>query len=256
MIVSNTVRMRSLIALLLIINTVFFIALMAIVGSESTHKLRDIESLSYTWYLSLLGFLSVVWFLLPKAMNRGIMDVRKIITDISRGRYNIEFKLFEYDYRKDEQVSELLAATKAMLTAIQQIDKAKKEKIVEHLSRINAMLRLAENGFIILSIDGHIRFINDVVGENFPQLIEGTNMLGRSFPPEIENSIKRYAIQVFKTHNRIESQQFFLPSLKRQLQLRSQVVKDEQGRMVGIVLGLYNLEKKQTDRLSEIEGLR
>jgi hypothetical protein len=256
MIVSNTVRMRGLLAILIGVNVLFFALLVVLIGHGGEHKLRDIESLAYAWFIVLMILAGAVWFTLPVMLNRGLRDIRKILTDVSRGRYNIEFKLYEYDYRKNPEMSDILYAIKAMLSAIQQLDKAKKEKIVEHLGRINCLLKLAGNGFIILSVDGYIRFINDMVTESFPQLEEGANLLGGNFPPEIENTIKRYGTQVLKTRNKVEPQQFFLPSQKRQIELQSQIVKDDESRVTGVVLAIYNLEKKAADRLAELEGLR
>ena len=139
----------------------------------------------------------------------------------------------------------------------EKFDLLKKEKIVEHHNRIQAILNLAEDGFLILDSKGAIVYINDLLLNVFPPFQEKKSIIDSNFNPEIENNIKKYAISVIKSGSKQPSQNNFFPSLKKHITLKSAVVRNSFGVVCGAVIALSNLpksdEKRKDDKKQEQE---
>ncbi len=199
------------------------------------------------YILSFLEFIIVVifFFYIPVFIKKSFAVVRDIINTIKDGKYNLYKDKESIPTSKIKEIDNLLSHIKGMLKAINEFDELKKEKVLEHNNRIKAILKLARDGFLILDMKGNIVYMNDIVSEIFPSINENSNMLETNFPPEIENNIKKYIINVFKEQTSIKSSQFFIPSLKKHITLESALVRGSDGKIKGAVIALINLEKKE-----------
>ena len=140
---------------------------------------------------------------------------------------------------------------KDMLKSILTFDKLKKEKIVEHHNRIVALLNLTDDGFMIVDIKGNFVYLNEKVTTTFPALSEKTNIIDTNFPPEIENNIKKYTINILKSRTKQEPQQFFVPSMKHHIILNSAMVRDSTGQPTGAIISLTNIKKRKLNKEEE-----
>ncbi|MCK4956226.1 MAG: hypothetical protein KAS49_01230, partial [Candidatus Cloacimonetes bacterium] len=159
--------------------------------------------------------------------------------------------LAEYEKTTDKEFFTVIFSLKEMIKSIVKFDKLKKDKIVEHHNRIQAILNLTEDGFLIIDNMGKIIYSNDVILETFPSMQEKTNIIDSNFPPEIENNIKKYAILVIKSGSKQVSQNNFFPTLKKHITLKSAIVRDSTGEICGAVIALTNLPKLSEDKKIE-----
>ncbi len=195
--------------------------------------------------ISFIEFIMVLifFFYIPGFIKKSFSAIRKILHTIEQGNYMLSSE--EISYTKISEIDSIIYELTKMLKAIREFDTLKKEKIVEHHNRIKGILRLSKDGFLILDLKGNIIYMNDIVSDIFPSISENSNMLETNFPPEIENNIKRYIINVFKEQTNIKSNQFYVPSLKRHITLESVLVRNSEGKVSGAVIALTNLEKKE-----------
>ncbi len=199
------------------------------------------------WIFLFLYFLIAIvfFFYIPVFLHRGFTDVTKLLKEITRGNYNLDIDESELAQRNDEDVMELIVQVRKMLNSVIHFDQAKKEKIIEHMNRILSLLKLAENGFIILDIDGDIKFLSDNLNDIFPLLAENLNIFDSSFQPEVQNSIVKYTLPILQGRSAHGPQQYFIPSLKRHITLKSSIVRDAGGMPIGVVLGIFNIDRKK-----------
>jgi len=243
----------------IIIVFLFLIALVqGLIITQLLHHFQDIESLKMdiqnTVYITVfLQFvLSIILiFYIPVFLRNAFMEIHNILKDISQGVYQLEIDEETYEKTLDKEFFQLMLEIKRMLKSVVTFDKLKKDKIVEHHNRINALLNLTENGFMILDQNGNVVYLNDIIMSVFSSIDEKTNMLETNFPPDVENNIKKYVVQIFKAKTKLDPQQFFLPSLKRHIILNSAIVRGSDGEMTGIVISISNLEKKKQDKTKE-----
>jgi len=205
-----------------------------------------------TIFLQFIVVISFIYYI-PIFLNKTFSEIHSILKDITRGIYSIEIDLDDYQKRVDKEFFAVILSIKEMLKSVQTFDALKKEKIIEHHSRIISILHLTENGFIITDTNGNIVFINDKVTEAFKSLTEATNILETNFPPEVENSIKKYLSNILKSQTKQESQQFFVPALKRHVGLNSAVVRGPNGGMKGAIISISNLEKKKLEKKEKVQ---
>ncbi|MBN2460143.1 MAG: hypothetical protein JXB60_00940 [Candidatus Cloacimonetes bacterium] len=245
----------------IIIIFLFLIALVqGMIIIQLVNNFNDIQTLKQdilnTVYITIfLQFvLSIILiFYLPVFLRNAFAEINNILKDISQGMYNIELDINTFDRNLDKEFMTVVLEIKKMLRSIAAFDKLKKEKIIEHHNRILAILNLTENGFIIIDNNGNIVYINDKVTDNFSALSEKTNIAETNFPPEIENNIKKYTLNILKAKTKQDSQQFFMPSLKRHIGMNSGIVRGIEGEMCGAVISISNLEKKKQDKPREKE---
>ncbi len=202
------------------------------------------------WIFLFLQFLVAIifFFYVPVFLHRGFTDVNKLLKEITRGNYNLDIDETELSGRNDEDVMELILQVKKMLNSVVHFDQAKKEKIIEHMNRILSILKLSENGFIVIDIDGDIKFLSDNLNDVFPLLAENLNLFDSSFQPEVNNSIVKYALPILQNRSVQPSQQYFIPSLKRHITLKSSMVRDVGGMPIGVVLGVFNIDRKKGEK--------
>ena len=82
-------------------------------------------------------------------------------------------------------------------------------------------------------------------------MTEDSNILEMNFGLEIDNHIKKYVTSIVKTQSKNRPQQFFMASMKRHIAVRNELVRDANGNFIGAVIGIYNLDKKDLDKLRE-----
>ncbi|MCD4828345.1 MAG: hypothetical protein K8R90_02795 [Candidatus Cloacimonetes bacterium] len=197
-------------------------------------------------FLVFIFIVGVVFFFnVSGFQSRSLTDLRHLLQEIARGNYNLAIDTDVFEERNDAAVQELIELTAKAVSTVSHFDQAKKEKIVEHLGRIQAMLKLTENGYIILTFEGQIKFISDNVIDVFPVLSTEVNVRESNFPPEVDNTVIRYINDLLRDRGKAEPQQYFIPALKRHITLRSAVVRDTGGIPIGAVVGLYNIEKRK-----------
>ncbi|MCF7920909.1 MAG: cell wall metabolism sensor histidine kinase WalK [Candidatus Cloacimonetes bacterium] len=212
------------------------------------------ENIRNTLYIGIFIYFVLAvtaYFYVPLHFRRSLITLKTIVHDIQQGVYDNEIDLNEMKEFLDPAVYEVLMQINEMKETINTFDHLKKEKIFEHYSRIKAILRIMQEGAIILDLQGKIIFNNDNLLEAFPQLVEGDNLLEKSYPAEIENNIKKMAQTSLQERKRVEQVQCFIPNLKRHITLDSVLVRNEGGDVIGMVIIISNLEKKKIERKPE-----
>lgn len=250
---SFTGKIRVILLILFAASMIQALVILSLVSnySDPTTLKMDIQNtiLITIFFQFLLVIILIIY--IPIFLHKAFADVHLILKDIARGNYNIELDMDHLGSRLDSEFLAIIKSIKEMLKSIVTFDNLKKEKIVEHHNRILALLNLAENGFIILDINGNIVYLNDKVSEAFKTILPNSNVIETNYPPEVENNLKKYIVNILKTRSKQDSQQFFIPSLKRHIAISSGIVRDAEGEMKGVVIGLSNLEKKKTEKVKE-----
>ncbi len=250
---SFTVKIRLLIILIFIISIIQAGIILHLIGISidiSQTKIDIQNTLFITIFLQFILALIVIFYI-PVFLHKAFAEIHNILKDISQGIYNIDIDLDNFKTTLDKEFYAVMLSLQEMLKSVLNFDKLKKDKIVEHHNRIVAILNLTEDGFIALDMKGNISYINDKVVEVFPAINEKTNMIDTNFPPEIENNIKKYTLNILKTQTKQEPQQFFVPALKRHIVLNSAVVRDSNGQPAGVIISFTNLEKKKQQKEDE-----
>ncbi|MBN1949306.1 MAG: hypothetical protein JW784_06145 [Candidatus Cloacimonetes bacterium] len=196
----------------------------------------------------------ILIFYIPSFLHRACNEVNDLLRDITRGVYSVEIDLENYRHRVDPEFLKIIENIREMLKSIRTFDRLKKEKIVEHHNRIIALLNLTVNGFIIIDNNGNIVYINEKVTENFKAINEKTNLIETNFPPDVENNIKKYAVNLLKTKSKQDPQQFFFPALKKHVGLNSAIIRGLEGEIRGAIISISNLEKKKAEKGEEAEN--
>ncbi len=215
----------------------------------SEEKKTDVINIISASIGSQIVFLFIFIIYIPVIRKKIFVDIHKIIKEISKGNYQTDFDFQTIADKNDKSIAEIILSLKKMLSMIQKFEKARKEKIIEHKNRILKILRLTENGFMIVTLDGEIRFISDNITDVFPSIYENVNIVNSNFPPVIENSIKKYITNILREKSSSTAQGFFIPSLKKHIVLKSSIVQDSSGMVTGAVIAIHNInEKKKIDK--------
>jgi len=245
---------------LIILSVIMLISIIAILHSLRTDDLDLIQlfhsNIRNTIYIgSFLFFVVVVtaYFFLPVHLKRSLSDISNVLNDFKRTVYNTELDLEEKKKSLDNEVYDILRQLMDAQKEIQKNNRDRKAKVFEHYSRITALLRLLSEGILIADLEGNIIFINDVLTDTFPQLEVETNILEKSYPPEIENNLKKLIQSSLKQKKRQEYLQCYIPNLKRHITVDSALVRKKEGEVNGIVLVVQNLEKRKTERKQDKE---
>ena len=194
----------------------------------------------------------IIIFYLPIFLHKAFSEIHNIIKDITQGVYTIEIDLDNYKTTIDKEFFAVISILKDMLKSILTFDKLKKEKIIEHHNRIVSILNLTDDGFVIVDIKGNFIYMNEKVTNTFPALSDKSNIIEANFPPEIENNIKKYTLNILNSYTKQEPQQFFVPSLKRHIVLNSAMIRDVAGQPTGAIIALTNLEKRKQNKEEEL----
>ncbi len=194
----------------------------------------------------------IIIFYVPIFLHKAFTEIHNIIKDITQGIYTIDIDLESYKTTIDKQFFAILSQLKDMVRSVLTFDKLKKEKIIEHHNRIVSILNLTDDGFMIVDIKGNFVYMNEKVTDTFPALSDKNNIIEANFPPEIENNIKKYTLNILDSHTKQEPQQFFVPSLKRHIVLNSAMIRDAAGQPTGAIIALTNMEKRKQTKEDEI----
>ena len=194
----------------------------------------------------------IIIFYVPIFLHKAFSEIHNIIKDITQGVYTIEIDLDNYKTTIDKEFFAVISLLKDMLKSILTFDKLKKEKIIEHHNRIVSILNLTDDGFVIVDIKGNFVYMNEKVTNTFPALSDKSNIIEANFPPEIENNIKKYTLNILNSYTKQEPQQFFVPSLKRHIVLNSAMIRDVTGQPTGAIIALTNLEKRKQNKEEEL----
>jgi len=193
----------------------------------------------------------IIFFYVPRFLHKAFLEIHNIIKDITQGVYTIDINLDRYKTTIDKEFYATISLMKDMLKSILTFDKLKKEKIVEHHNRIVSLLNLTDDGFMIVDIKGNFVYLNENVTSKFPALSEKANIIETNFPPEIENNIKKYTMNILKSRTKQEPQQFFVPSMKQHIILNSAMVRDSTGQPTGAIISLTNIKKRKLSKEEE-----
>ena len=194
----------------------------------------------------------IIIFYVPIFLHKAFTEIHNIIKDITQGIYTIDIDLDVYKTTIDKQFFAILSQLKDMAISVATFDKLKKEKILEHHNRIVSILNVTDDGFMIIDIKGNFVYMNEKVTETFPALSDKSNIIEANFPPEIENNIKKYTLNILDSHTKQEPQQFFVPALKRHIVLNSAMIRDAAGQPTGAIIALTNMEKRKQTKEEEI----
>jgi len=244
---SFTGKLRLIIMVLFLISMVQgIIVLHLVITGQDMHQVRlDIQNTIYiTLFMQFLVTIILVFYI-PVFLHKAFGDIHVILKDIAQGMYSLEIDLPTYENMVDKEIFAVIKSISDTLRSVKNFDKLKKDKIVEHHNRIISILNLAENGFLILDVEGNIVYINDKVTDIFPNLNEGVNITETNFAPEIENSIKKFILPILKNRSSVDNQQYFMPTLKRHIGLNCGIVRDSYGGVKGTVIAVTNLETKK-----------
>ena len=252
---SFTSKIRVIIILLFTISLVQGLLIFHRIGNfnDPVSLKMDIQNTIYITLFLQFILVIILFFYIPVFLHKAFSEIHQILTDITRGNYSIDINIGDFETRVDKEFLAVILSIKDMLKAFLAFDNLKKEKIVEHHNRIILILNLTENGFIILDLNGNIVYINDKVTDVFTSISEKTNMLETNFPPEVENNLKKYIVTILKSQTKQQYQQFFIPSLKRHIGLKSAIVRGHDGEVKGAVVAISNLEKKKPEKNKEPE---
>lgn len=248
-----TGKIRLIIILAFIITVIQSIVILSLVGGlQETELVMNIQNAVYITIFLQFILLLILFFYVPVFMRQSFTEIHNVLKEIAKGRYNLEIDMDYFQKTKDKEVYKLLVSIQKMLQAVFTFDKLKKAKIVEHHNRINAILKLTQKGFIVLDIKGNIVYMNELVAETIPSIIEKSNLVETNFPPVLENNLKKYVINVLEKKSKQDPVQFFMADLKRHITLDSAIVRDDEGKACGAVISVANLQadkkqKKQKD---------
>jgi PAS domain S-box-containing protein len=246
---SFTGKIRFLLILLFLISIVQAGVILHLIGNfTSIFDLKiDIHNTIFITVFIQFVIVMIMFFYLPVFLHKAFSEIHNILKDISQGIYNIDIDLESFKKSADKEFYSIIVGIKDMLKSVLNFDMLKKAKIVEHHNRVQAILNLTEDGFMALDMKGNMIYVNDKVIEAFPAINEKSNMIDTNFPPEIENNIKKYILNILKSKTKQQPQQYFMPSMKRHLVLNSAIVRDANGQPTGVVIAFTNLTRKKKE---------
>jgi PAS domain S-box-containing protein len=244
---SFTGKIKILILLLFLMSVAQGFIILQLIGSfDNIHDLKiDIQNTLFITVFIQFVLAMFLIFYIPVFLHKAFSEIHNILKDISQGIYHIDIDLNNFESFMDKEFYSVMISIGDMLKSVLNFDRLKKEKIVEHHNRILAILNLTSDGFIATDMKGNIIYINDKVVETFPAISEKSNMIDTNFPPEIENHIKKYILNILKSKTKQESQQFYMPALKRHITLNSAIIRDAKGQPTGVIISFDNLDKKK-----------
>ena len=245
---SFTGKIKILILLLFLMSVVQGFIVLQLIGSyDNIHDLKiDIQNtLFITVFIQFVLAIFLIFYI-PVFLHKAFSEIHNILKDISQGIYHIDIDLDSFGSSMDKEFYSVMISIDDMLKSVLNFDRLKKDKIVEHHNRILAILNLTSDGFIATDMKGNIIYINDKVVETFPAISEKSNMIDTNFPPEIENHIKKYILNILKSKTKQEPQQFYMPALKRHIALNSAIIRDANGQPTGVIISFDNLDKKKS----------
>lgn len=251
---SFTGKIRFIIILMFIVSILQAGIILHLINNSSSFfqmKLDVQNTIFIGLFIQFILALTIIIYV-PVFLHKAFSEIHNIIKDITQGIYTIDIDLDSYKTTIDKQFFAILSQLKDMVRSVVTFDKLKKEKIIEHHNRIVSMLNLTDDGFMIVDMKGNFVYMNEKVTETFPALSDKNNIIEANFPPEIENNIKKYTLNILNSHTKQEPQQFFVPALKRHIVLNSAMIRDAAGKPTGAIIALTNMEKRKQIKEEEL----
>lgn len=224
--------------------------LISLILNDSIRDYEDIRSEVITILITFL-FVHVVVLLLVASyikvtMKRALSPVKSIIKDIEHGDFKKNINSKSYQNRYDPEIVELIEDLEKMLSRINNFDEMKKAKIAEQKHRLLALLKLTENGFVILDHKGNILYISSKIEEYFPVLKTECNISEINPKYEVDANIKQYISNILKTKSGLTLQKsYFMKELRIHIEIENQIVRDVEGNITGLVICIKNLNKHE-----------
>ncbi len=241
---SSKIRLFILLTLLIVLASNFTL-LYFISGSSMDNALKNDLS-NIIWGSLILNFGLSLYIIgnINNYLHKALAAIRFLVLEISKGNYNVQVDI---PSDSDPEILNVMNSLNNMQEVILHYDNLKKEKIVENRNRIISMLNLSVDGFIILNIKGQILYISDVIKKYFKYLEENTDIVNTHFQADVELSIKKYILNIIKTHSKSEPQTYYISSLKKHLFVKGSLVRDSRGVPIGIVICVNNLESVEKE---------
>jgi len=251
---SFTGKIRFLIIIMFIISILQGGIILHLINSSSSffQMKLDVQNTIFIGIFIQFVLTLIIVIYVPVFLHKAFSEINNIIKDVSNGVYTIDIDLDNFETSIDKEFFAVISLLKDMLKSILTFDKLKKEKIVEHHNRIVSILNLTDDGFVIVDIKGNFIYMNEKVTNTFPALNEKSNIIEANFPPEIENNIKKYTLNILNSQTKQEPQQFFVPLLKRHIILNSAMIRNAAGQPTGAIIALTNLEKRKQNKEDEV----
>ncbi len=251
---SFTGKIKLLIALMFIVSILQAGIILHLVNNSSSflQMKLDVQNTIFIGIFVQFILTLIIVIYVPVFLNKAFNEINNIIKDISQGVYSIDIDLDNLETTTDKEIFAVISLLKDMLKSILTFDKLKKEKIIEHHNRIVSILNLTDDGFVIVDIKGNFIYMNEKVTNTFPALNDKSNIIEANFPPEIENNIKKYTLNILNSQTKQEPQQFFVPILKRHIILNSAMIRNAAGQPIGAIIALTNLEKRKQNKEEEV----
>lgn len=219
-------------------------ALLYYISVNSIDKYIKNDLSNIIWGSLILHF-AISLYLIANVSNflgKALNSVKYLISEVSKGNYNVQLDI---PYDNDPEITQLVDSLQKMQEVILHYDNLKKEKIVENRNRIISMINLSDDGFMILSIKGQIIYISDLIKTHFKYLEENTDIVNTHFQADVELSIKKYILNIIKTHSKSEPQTYYISALKKHIYVKGSLVRDSRGIPIGIVICINNLHDSQ-----------
>ncbi|MDP8268670.1 MAG: PAS domain S-box protein [Candidatus Tenebribacter davisii] len=247
-------KIRLLIILIFIVTILQAGIILHLINNANSYmqmKLDLQNTIFISLFIQFILALTIIFYT-PVFLHKAFTEIHNIIKDITQGIYTIDIDPDNNKTTIGKEFLIVISLLKDMLKSILNFDTLKKEKIVEHHNRIVSILNLTDDGFAIVDIKGNFVYMNEKVTETFPALHDKSNIIETNFPPEIENNIKKYTLNILKSRTKQEPQQFFVPSLKRHVILNSALIRDASGQPTGAIIAIKNLEKRKQTKEEEL----
>ena len=239
---SFTAKIRFVILLLLLVSLLQNIILLQLIPTDLSNKIDMLNTIYISSFIQII-FVIILLSYIPILLQKAFNEINQVLKDLTQGIYQIDLDINDYEQRADKEFFSVFSTLVTMVKSVAKFDTLKKEKIVEHHNRILAILNLTEDGFMVIDRNGTIVYKNDILLNIFPTLHEKNSIIDSNFTPEIENNIKKYAINLIKKGSKQPPINHFFPSLKKHITIKSAIVRDSSGDVCGAVLALVNLPK-------------
>jgi len=143
-------------------------------AKDLTTLASDIHSIVIIFVFIIFVYIVILYNYIPYRLHKAILEVEKLIEEISTGNYQIDIDSSIYDQDKDFQ--ELIYALDKMLGIIARFDQAKADKIFEHHQRLQLLINLLPQSVLITGANGDVVYCNEPLRKRFPMISETVNL--------------------------------------------------------------------------------
>lgn len=248
-----------LFVLLLFFTTVLFIIIFNNVAGNKDDPALIINDLKTVFFVFLaLVFLEVLifWGAFPGIYRSAMNDILWIIKEMSRGNYSETIEFDAIRERTDPAPGHIIEALQRLYSVLSKFDERKTAKIIEHHNRIQCLMKLSADGILIVNMDGYIRYVNDSLVNLFSSIKPDVNLLNAQYEKEAANSVIKFTATVIRTRTWREPENFYIPSLKRHIHVKSCLVRDDASVAIGAVVLVSNPDGRKKERGEDVESQR